>query len=143
MGTDITGITEVRASAGWELLPGEFPFGDPRSYSLFAVLADVRNIQPPIRPIAAPRGIPGDISPGGQMFLRAKARQFGVTFEEFCQGDIGFGGHSWVLLSELADYPWDAHPATARLGPSVLADLHRLGQLAPLDQLRFVFWFDS
>lgn len=77
-----------------------------RNYTLFAVLADVRNgygfagvpTFVPIKPIAMPRGLPVDISPEVSRLL-----------DDYEADDISLGDHdfSWLLVSELLAYNWD------------------------------------
>ena len=80
---------------GGELdMPEDF---DNRNYDLFGVLADVRNGTwgAPNQPIAQPRGLPDD------MVNRAKHD----AEDGYWLGDHSF---SWLTLSELQAYPWDA-----------------------------------
>ncbi len=67
-----------------------------RNYSLFAILADVRNgfgfagtpISRGFKPISAPRGIPKD-------------------FEQKDPDELGDHSFSWLLVSELLTYDWN------------------------------------
>ncbi|MBB3752453.1 hypothetical protein FHT44_004965 [Mycolicibacterium sp. BK634] len=65
---------------------------DARNYSLFAVLADVRNSHG-FTPIDQPRGIPEDVS----KYLKSVVE------------DWEYSGHSfsWLGLSELEEYDWE------------------------------------
>lgn len=139
MGTDITALVEARTDSGWEpviqkIWPndgfsqrGESPFAPaprlPRDYSLFAVLADIRNrnnrgtvsqrmIEVPgvgeitmtydtdngghetIDPIDSPRGVPADASELWKSFIAST--------------HPGFHDPSWLTLQEMEDATnWD------------------------------------
>jgi hypothetical protein len=117
MGTTIRIFAEKRTASGWSLCepltternrvlhvepedPLERPlepqgFFHDQNYSLFGVLADVRNDmfwRPKMVPISMPRGLPPDLSPE----LAAWANWFGETDDP-----------SWLLLRELEEFPWD------------------------------------
>lgn len=66
---------------------------DSRNYTLFAVLANVRNYDGGMTPIADPKGIPEDAS--------AEVKSFSDSY--------GADGHShtWLTLSEFDDYNFD------------------------------------
>ncbi len=81
-----------------------------RSYTLFAILADVRNYDDLV-PMSAPRGLPKDISP----------RVRGIA-EEF--GGVGHS-HSWYTFKELRDY-FVATQHTIRVGGLISLDEYRL-----------------
>lgn len=91
-------------------------YGD-RNYSLFAILADVRNgrgfagVQTGegYNPIAAPRGLPDDVSK--------------EVFE--CSEEWGIDGHShsWFTLAELKAYDWDQ--VTKRCGIVDMVEFER------------------
>lgn len=110
MGCDIHLYVEKRTEKGWEVLKGKNPlhenfkdepeFGirdwlyDGRNYSLFAILARVRN-RSNLKPISEPRGIPNDASPA---ILKEKE-------------DWGSDGHShsWYTFKELLDFDWEGN----------------------------------
>jgi hypothetical protein len=184
MGTDIHAYAEHLLDGVWQCATGSrwnpfeqcmelTPFVEDRNYALFAVLAgvcaDVR-AEPPIAPIAAPRGLPSDVSAA-------------VGRERDAWGDDGFA-EGWLLLSELLAADWDAavygrahttreafdrlsFPLTRQprgislahggtgpeirwkttrrdaVGEVVIGDLlRRLGGLGRVDDVRLVFWFD-
>jgi hypothetical protein len=113
MGTDIYMYAERRLGDTWTLcelptaeryvaLPEELPEGfllptriyNTRNYSLFAILAGVRNDAFSHRPydvLARPRGLPPDLSGT----LREWAERFGEMDDA-----------SWLLLGELEAFPW-------------------------------------
>lgn len=109
MGTDIHFYTEVRQDDEWvtaNIWKADKEYGymeademyDSRCYSLFGILANVRNgsgfagcdLGDGFKPIAEPRGIPKDACP------------------EILQEWKDSGDHtpSWLLLSELLKYNW-------------------------------------
>jgi hypothetical protein len=115
MGTDIHCFAERRGPAGWEPCyapamtdDGERPFvpfycGQDRNYELFALLAGVRRLtNDGFRSIAAPRGLPEDLS---------------STLREVAEGAEGLccHNHSWLTLRELLDYPWQETRRTVRI----------------------------
>lgn len=136
MGTDIHPVVQVLREAGYwhtvaldtspQMQYGEgrtWPLLESRDYTVFAVLANVRNgrgfagvyTHDPVRPIALPRGLPDD----------------------FCKPDpdlfwMGEHDFSWVTLRELLDYDWDQKVVE---GGVVTADEYdawqRSGTLAP------------
>ena len=89
-----------------------------RNYSLFAILANVRNARGSagirtgagFKPIAVPRGLPPDVSPE----VQAEARYWGRDGHS----------HSWLTLAELLAYDWDQ--VTTRQGW--------------VDPLNYLFW---
>jgi hypothetical protein len=106
MGTDIHSFAERRGPAGWEPCyspdttdEGErlflsFYCGQERNYELFALLAGVHRLtNEGFQPIAAPRGLPEDLSPA----LREVAGD---------GSDFGCHNHTWLTLRELLDYHW-------------------------------------
>lgn len=100
-----------------------------RHYTVFSVLADVRNVD--IEPISSPRGLPEDF-----------------TLDEDYYHDLNktvwLGDHSfsWLLLSELEAYDWVAINLTD--SPFVQKFMAALKALnVPSDQLRIVFGFDN
>jgi len=115
------------------------PF-DWRSYHLFGFLADVRNYSK-VPPIADPRGLPGDVSAA----LREQA------------DDIDHHSHSWLSVSELADFDYaqtfedrrvtrgGGKRVTYRefLGEEFFRDLATLTTMNTARPTRVVFWFDS
>lgn len=110
MGTDIHPAVQHRVGGQWvhvpqDVWPLEKPWGDraypilkDRNYTLFAVLANVRNgfgfagsyRHEPIQPIAEPRGLPE-----------------GFVHPEPYEDDLGDHSFSWVTLAELLAYDWE------------------------------------
>ena len=99
MGCDIHLHVEQRSADGtWAPLPHSY---STRNYRLFAALAGVRNgtgfagcdLGDPIEPIAAPRGLPADVSDEVQA--------------ESDEWDIDGHTHSWLTAGELLAHDWD------------------------------------
>lgn len=90
MGTDITALAERREGepCRYVALEGVSLF-NWRSYNIFAFLAGVRNYGA-ITPIAAPRGLPADVSEEARERLCA-----GVYYE------------SWLTIAELDGFDYD------------------------------------
>lgn len=88
------------------------PYFDDRNYSLFGILADVRNgfgfggcdTGDGFVPISEPRGLPDDLSPEIAENIRTDggAAEYGDP-QYFWMGDHS---HSWLLLSEILEYDW-------------------------------------
>lgn len=105
MGCDIHLFIEKRVDGKWEPVKGGNPyfgiwadepkesyngwFYNSRNYSLFAVLAGVRNNYD-IKPIAEPKGLPTDISD--------------IVKTDSDRWDCDGHSHSWLTLKELLDY---------------------------------------
>ncbi|MFG2427962.1 hypothetical protein [Streptomyces sp. NPDC048590] len=116
MGTDIYGFIECRH--GYSADGGPAPFWQPaieldhlydaRDYATFGSLFGVRNPQGALEPLAAGRGLPGDVS---EAVARAHL------------------GHSttWISWAELAEADWDE----ATPGPDTY--LHRYRRRSPGD----------
>lgn len=146
MGCDIHSVVLRRAANTWEpveppadlLERGTAPW-DERNYTLFGVLADVRDHD--VEPISWARGLPDDIP-----------NLLGSTYGEHRVAGqwMGDHSHSWVSARELRDYPWDAvHPTYPALGTlrEILTPDRWIGWLLTLasdpDDVRLVFGFDS
>ena len=107
--------------------------GSDRYYTLFAVLADVRNRDGSVTPIATPRGLPGDASR--------------TVKDEADTWDGDGHSHSYLTLRELVDYDWDAPAGHSTIRQQV-GDFFSLMQLMAHETLdmeyaRIVFWFDN
>ena len=91
MGTDIHTYVERRTDGRWEAVPqlDNELFGE-RTYAVFGFLANVRNACA-IPALAAPRGLPEDISPA----VRKK------YVEDF------YHTPSWLLAGELLNFDYD------------------------------------
>jgi hypothetical protein len=122
--------------------PGEGPF-DLTDYGMFAFLAGVRNYAA-VPPIAAPRGLPSDVSPA----LRKES------------DDVEWHSHSWLSVPELADFDYgqtfenrrDGGRTAERgemttyrefLGTAYFRDLATLSAMNAVRPTRVVFWFDN
>lgn len=140
MGCDIHLHTEVKIDGKWHHYGAP---NVPRSYRLFGLMAGVRNDE--VEPIAAPRGLPDDISE----VTALSAKRWGS----------GAHSHSWLSSEELAilDERWYA----LGMGRTLESDLehHYFGYLEGnswagfsrypderpkgIEDVRFVFWFDN
>jgi hypothetical protein len=116
-----------------------------RTYEVFAILADVRNGEPPWRapftPIAAPRGLPTDLSPEL------------IAWAEYCEGAIQ--SPNWLTLQEILGFDWEGRTNCAATADGertatyaevaqdfldqVVRRLQRRG--VPAEDVRLVFWF--
>jgi hypothetical protein len=153
MGCDIHAFAERKVNGSWVSMSinnnwGAQPF-EVRSYSLFGLLAGVRNYSA-VTPIAAPRGMPDTVSE--------------LVQEKFLHWSLDGHTHSWLMLSELTDFdydqtmedrrvtrggdacctadPGDGEKRTYRefLGEWYFKELERLKTLGAE---RIVFWFDN
>lgn len=125
MGTDIHMACEVRHNGKWELVKDKvfknpwykpnseysweqkeytnIPYDD-RSYTLFAILADVRNREERLNPISEPKGYPED------MCDELKNDIYGDYDEDaYNYRPTLSNAHSasWLTLKELLDYDWN------------------------------------
>jgi len=174
MGCDIHPIAEVRKEGKWTAVTADvFPFSewdrkyykkdggsapfDWRSYSMFAFLAGVRNLDH-CEPLSEPRGIPDDAS--------EEAKELEAFWE--CNGH----SHSYVTLQELLAFDYDKTFGNRRvtkqvgpnawsggelaeegegeivtyrenLGPHFFAHLEALKALGEPQDVRVVFLFDN
>ena len=139
MGADIHTFVEQQQDNGtwqyvqWSSDEGHGPFDD-RSYFRFGWLAGVRDHE--VTPIAAPRGLPGDLSPTVRQSWEA--------------GDDDWHTPSWLAVAELTafDYDQDAGLGDGEtyrdmLGPAFFDDLDELINWDGEAPCRVVFWFDS
>lgn len=143
MGCDIHMAVEVR---DWQTLPNGTESDDKRwgvvmtetaaygarNYNVFAALADVRNYNAPaITPLAAPRGVPEDVSED------AKARHARWTRDAHSA--------SWVTLAEVLEYDWTKVPHGGEFfdwAKALNSGPTRIGY-RDLADVRLVFWFDN
>lgn len=119
MGTDIHGRIQRRYQHGDGRYEDVGEIERDRNYTVFAILANVRNgsgfagirTHNPIEPISDPRGLPDDLG-----FKGADWSEFDdpAIKEPKCKpvsyGDFEFGDHSqsWLTLSEILAWPhWD------------------------------------
>lgn len=148
MGCDIHSYAERETPDGYELIDGLAPF-DWRDYGMYGFLAGVRN-HSAVTPIAAPRGLPFDLS-------------LGMCAENDYWNTDGHD-HSWLSVAELAafDYdqpmedcyvtqrgiggrtcaPGDGKKTTFRefLGKAYFSAISKLQEAGAA---RVVFWFDN
>lgn len=103
MGTDIHFFVEQRNENGrWQAASSEGVDRVGRNYTLFGLLADVRNgrgfagcdIGDRVEPLFANRGIPNDLSPE-------------VLAEHDSWGGYDIHSHTWASLQELENVAWD------------------------------------
>lgn len=141
MGCDIHCVAEIKRAQGYVRTVdlgfggglGE-PFG-AGPYAVFSFLADVRN-DADIRPIAMPRGWPGDASKEAQAYYK--------------EWTADAHSASWLLVEELSSFDYDQIAQTGAsgmptayrefLGPDFFDDLHRLQEGRAS---RIVFFFDN
>ncbi|MBA4067286.1 MAG: hypothetical protein C0501_26975 [Isosphaera sp.] len=149
MGVDFNAFAERRGTAGWGMCLGEPKRGKPadvlilpcvgmRNKVLFSILGAWDE---GLAPVVPERGLPKDLSPQG----RERA--------EWTVGRDGFCGHSWLLASELAAFPWSStlvkiHGRRQKVSYAELCEefltttLPVLTSLGPPDAVRMVFWID-
>jgi len=92
MGCDIHMAVEMLEVRQWKMVIGVDGAYSNRNYSVFSVLAGVRNFDN-ITPIDIPRGLPEDVSKEAAADVRLGA-------------DHSF---SWLTLEETEKYPWDSN----------------------------------
>jgi hypothetical protein len=120
MGCDIHSIAQVRKNGNWETVAGRVN-EDPRSYDMFAVLADVRNGSGfagvktgegwPV--ISYPRGIPEDLTLNDEDALPCPTWYYCFDEEKKePQTSVWMGdhSHSWLLLSEMTAFAKEKFP---------------------------------
>jgi hypothetical protein len=145
MGCDIIIRTEVKRNGKWT--SGDFykktgkefqiiEIYDGRSYSLFTILADVRNYNGVMTPISKPRGIPEDAS---------------EEYKKLCESWVVDGhSHSYLTLQEMEEY-FDKYRNVVNHSFISLVDRlrNRLKEHYPYDysdhteDIRIVFFFDN
>jgi hypothetical protein len=147
MGADFCTFAEVRGEKRWEICRGKpkrgkvgdilvLPCAGTRNKLLFAILSAWEDDLPVVVP---ERGLPKDLSPEG------RERAAGTV------GVPGFCGHSWVLASELAAFPWSTthvklHGQRRRVSYAELfsefltTTLPVLTSLGAPDAVRMVYW---
>lgn len=136
MGCDIHLFVEVKKEGEWECISDDWY--DGRSYSLFGILADVRNYSK-FPPISKPRGLPEDFS------LKSYREHY------------GWDGHSdsYYSLKELLDFNWDRQVYDYRDIPKETTYRKAVGNFVEKlhcleaelgcnpENVRLVFWFDN
>ena len=147
MGCDIHCYVEVKSSSdddyGWEMVEDEIftqtkfdceyykkdktnrPFYW-RNYTMFAILADVRN-GGNVRPISKPKGLPNGISRS--------------VWTKYYDRILDAHSQSYLTLRELVEYNYnDEFVMNNQLFFTHIEELKTLGGL---DDVRIVFWFDN
>lgn len=131
MGCDIHIFAEIRKGDKWEKVGDVFPCTDwagkptgkftdepydGRNYTLFALLAGVRNRERNIKPIKqCPYSIPPDASEGV------------IKERDYWQGDGH--SHSWYTLKELLDYDWSqGYTESGIVATSVAEEYRKTGK---------------
>jgi hypothetical protein len=114
MGCDIHDFIEVRQDGEWKYRsPG--PFQEGRSCALFGWLADVRNYSA-VPPLDQPRGLPSDLS--------------GEVAKEHEEWGPDAHSASWLMLSQLASFDFDALVEDRRVTVQVSPNLWNGGATA-------------
>jgi hypothetical protein len=154
MGADINAFAERLGAGGWEICrrPDGSYFVPPcvgeRDRILFTTLGaypsqwleEMYPGQAPVEPVSPARGLPLNLSAQGREWA-------GPTV-----GKPGYVGHSWLLVSELLEFPWAERWAAAGIEVGVvethvrarfLTDtLPALASLGPPSEVRLIFWVD-
>lgn len=144
MGCDIHTVVQRRAGTTWEVVepPAEMmldqygPLWEDRNYTLFGILAGVRD--PDVPPVAAPKGLPSGV------FTNDSDDDLPEPYY-----DLGEHNFSWLTVAELDAYDWSApHPSWPAEGPigevlEVERWLSWMRSLGKPDEVRLVFGFDS
>lgn len=143
MGCDIHTFTEVRVKDNWE--SGDYYIKNPyfgiddeeeeftvlellgRNYSLFALLADVRN-STGIKPISLPKGLPSDVS----SFVKSKS--------DWWDGDGH--NHSFLNLNEIKTCTHECIKDLIQKLEFKKEYFNIYGDDSDL-KIRIVFWFDN
>lgn len=122
MGTDIHGVWQKRTQTGWQDIPSKYK--QERHYSLFAVLADVRNgygfagirTGEFVKPIAEPRGLPSDFEVVDDFHpitdVTCTSREWELDDMSVWMGDHSF---SWLTGSEMLAWTESA-PVVVKTG---------------------------
>jgi hypothetical protein len=147
MGCDIIIRTEVKRNGKWtsgdlyKKTGKEFQIieiYDGRSYSLFTILADVRNYNKVMKPISKPRGIPEDAS---------------EEYKKLCESwGVDGHSHSYLTLQEMEEF-FDKRHEWTEVNQSFISLVdrlrNRLKEHYPYDysdhteDIRIVFFFDN
>lgn len=110
----------------------------PRSYALFAHMAGVRNEYLNVAPIAAPRGLPSDVSRLTAFdFERWKGDAHSASWASSAElvdlrDRMKLEDPRWLEAEALGGYVFGNYPSDFASDPT-----------AGVDDLRFVFWFDN
>jgi len=141
MGCDIHVHIEVKINNNWE------HYSAPvirRWYALFTYMADVRNYDPLAKPIAAPRGLPDDLSI--------------VTKLDHGTSSSDWHSESWLdskeiglvmnFVSENETSAWKGqieHEEWGYLFGNGIGSFHEYKEDYPdkIEDVRLVFWFDN
>lgn len=143
MGCDIHTYVEKKVEGVWQPVIGtskwlpnrlsimDVAYRGGRNYDLFSLLADVRNYDNRLSPIADPRGVPADISP--------------EVHAQYDEWNIDAHSHSYFTLRELLEvdpqqfiesYADEFVNETIPILKCIAGDENP-------DDVRFIFWFDN
>jgi hypothetical protein len=130
MGCDIHCFTEVRINGAWHLWDQPDP---GRHYSMFALMAGVRNYGNEIKPIAEPRGLPADVS--------------AATAFAYSEWEADAHSMSWLSIEEVAEVEKavraENQTLSAPFGWLCGNGWDRSELPKGLESARLVFWFDN
>ncbi len=145
MGCDIHLHSEIKINGVWHHY-ANMALGNTRSYTLFAMMAGVRNEDGEIEPVSQPRGLPGELSePTALEYEIEKLDAHSMSW---------FGPDQIVKLYAL----WDKSRKQFHLGQMDLdtdffgylfgnswASFNRFREDYPkeIEDIRWVFWFDN
>lgn len=153
MGCDIHLFVERKEGIEWdkcEWIGCGFPIPINRNYSLFSILANVRNNDKnPFYPIEDPRGLPDDLSDELKNV---------ILKDRFCSKSDGHD-HSWLTLKEILGFDWDSKITSGEgihdyqvatyaeccreFVEKTIPMLKRLSYDDDYSDVRVVFWFDN
>ena len=151
MGCDIHLITEIKVDNKWILSDKDIfkyknfsegiginPF-EERNYSVFALLANVRNDNKVI-PISLPKGLPDDSE-----YLNFKIDGKTTRKKDFLDfNSYEYHSHSYLTLKEILEYDYSKINISNQFRyEEFYEDLELLKTLGEPDNVRIVFWFDN
>ena len=143
MGCDIHFHREVKINGKWEYF-GEFKI--ERNYRLFSFLANVRNENKLIKPIAdAEDDLPGDVSGMMRFVFNSEDNDYYLhTLTVFDYGRIEeFYNRFDGFIGETGDHEYPEHYVGYLFGNSWLKDFGEQFTNEKIEDVRWIFWFDN